>query len=233
MTIERDEHQNTNRRCYYDNKTNSDWYVESYDNSCKDSIKIVKPEMEKKHKKEEVPCCCKESLRKALQILSNPLFDSLIDPATFSLVGDNFDTALGNLSGISSCGDGSLTHTNAETSNVTKTTFCDIILIGFTLTTDEGTLADFIKLLLKSVPKLDPKGLCCKENEGCCCNVTKASLLANTMSLVTVGFNTSALVPNTREGIRVLAVTKGIAWLYNTTLNRVYVACLNGIYSIV
>ena len=221
-----------NRKCYYEDKTSSEFCIESYDNPCKDSIRILKAHSAPE-KKEDDTCCCKDALRKALQILSNPLFDTLIDPATFSLVGDNFDTGLGNLSGISSCGDGSITLTNAETNVVTKTTFCDIILIGFTLTDGAATLAEFIKLLLKSVTKIDPKKLCCKDDDGCCCNTTKASLLANTMSLVTVGFNTSALVPNTRTGVRVLSVTKDIAWLFNTTNNRVYIACLNGIYSVV
>ena len=220
-----------NRKCFYDDKTNSDYCIESINNSCNDSIKIIQPRP--MPKKEEDHCCCKEALKKSLHILFDPLFDSLIDPASFSLVGDNFDTGLGNLSGISTCGDGSITHTNASTSNVTKTTFCDVILIGFTLAAGSTVLADFIKLLQKSVIKLDPKHLCCKEEDGCCCNITKASLLTSTMSLITVGFNTSALSPNTRSGIRVLAVTKEVAWLYNTTNNRVYIACLNGIYSIV
>ena len=241
MTTDRNENCRRHRKCFYDDETNSEWYVESYDNSSADSIKITKPIEQKPHKKEEA-CCCKDALRKSLQLLSNPLLSTFITPGSFRLIGDNFNTGVGTLTSFSSCGDSTLTHTSSATPSVlTRTTFCDLIAINFTLVaaaTPDLALDALVQLLTRSVERINPRYYCCVDQEECCCNLGKGAILTTSMSPVTVGLNTSALSPNRIPNLTVLTVSKDIAWLIDTTVaagtpRPVYIVCLNNVYSIV
>lgn len=240
MTRDRNENCYRNRKCFYDDETNSEWYVESYDNPCKESVKITKPK--EMHQKKDEPCCCKEALKQSLQLLTNPLISTYITPGSFRLIGDNFNTGVGTLTSFSACGDSTLTHTNTATPAVlTRTTFCDLIAINFTITaaaTPDIALDALVQLLTRSIERVNPRFFCCCEESGCCCNLGKASILTTSMSPVTIGLNTSALSPNRIGNLSVLTVSKDVAWLIDTTVaagtaRPVYIVCLDKIYSIV
>ena len=71
-----------------------------------------------------------------------------------------------------------------------------------------------------------------KKEEGCCCNNSKASYLANSVSPVSIFINSSALTTNPVSNLQVISVTDSIAWFFDTETRRVYVICLNNIVAL-
>lgn len=191
-------------------------------------------------KKKEDDCCCKNSLRKAFKILLDPCLKSLIDLTSFTLIGQNFVTTEDSttIKSVSVCKNDAITY--SDDTNLTLTTLCDLVGFNFTLnsapvgclTTDSEIDNSFIKAISRLSGKKNPDDFCCKEEKGCCCNNTKATYLAKSISPVTIFINSSALSTNPVDNLQVIAIIDEVVWLFDTDNRKVYVVCLNNIVAL-
>ena len=189
---------------------------------------------------EDTECCCKDALKKSINLLLNPCLKNLINLSTFTLIGQNFATTEGatTIKSIINCTDGIINFTD-ETGVLSFTTFCDLIAISFNLAdvpiagadTEEELRALFSIVVQKLLPKFNPDKYCCIPDEECCCNLSKAKFLANSISPVNIQLNTSALEVNPIINLTVITVTENIAWFINDD-NTVVIACLDNIVAL-
>ena len=187
------------------------------------------------HKPDGNSCCCKKHIRRAIELLLDPSIRNIINLTSFTLIGQGFNTTNGatTLKSVSSCSDGLVTYTDANPI-FTATTLCDIGAITFSLIEDDTEIdcditnrERFIRYIQRNVKTVDPKQFCCGPEDDCCCNASKAQFLASSIGPINIRVNSSTF-STPLVGFTVIAVTKNIAWLINSS-NRVLIVCLDQI----
>lgn len=182
-------------------------------------------------------CCCKRALNRSIDLLLNPCLKNLINLTSFTLIGRNFVTDEGatTIKSITNCTDSIINFSDA-TGTLSFTTFCDLIGISFNLAdvpiasadTEEELRALFSIIVQKFLPKLDAEKYCCVPEDECCCNLSKAKFLSNSISPVNVQLDTSALSTNPIINLTVITVTENIAWFIDDD-DTVLIVCLDNI----
>ena len=181
-------------------------------------------------------CCCKEGLRRSLNIIMNPFIRSLIDLTSFRLIGQNAATSSDTtIKSVTNCNETTITFSDPETTAVNNTTICDLVAIQFDLgDTDIGDIdtlpeliAFFTRIIQRILPKMNTDRFCCKEETSCRCNQSKASFFANSVGPVNIVLNTSAIC-SLLEDLTVITVNNNVVWFIDDS-GTVTIACLTDI----
>ena len=185
-------------------------------------------------------CCCKQALKRSLNLLLDPCFKNLIDLTSFTLIGENFATAEGatTIKSVSKCQDSVITFSDVDC-DLTMTTLCDLVAIEFNLVPFTNTNANSMEELItlfslavrRFIPPVNTKKFCCAPEEECCCNQSKASFLANSIGPVNILIDTNALSVNQLKELTVITVTKDIAWFVDPAFN-IFIVCLDNIVAL-
>lgn len=182
-------------------------------------------------------CCCKEGLRRSLDILTQPFIRTLIDLTSFRLIGESTATSPGTtIKSVTNCNQSTITFSDPATAAVTMTTICDLVALQFDLAAtpigDIDTLPELIaffsRIIQRILPEIDTDRFCCKEEENCCCNQSKAAFFANSVGPVNIVLNTTSGVGPLLTDLTVITVTDNVAWFIDST-GTVFIVCLTDI----
>lgn len=181
-------------------------------------------------------CCCRNSLRESIELLTNDVIRNFIDLDSFTLIGENWASTVGQttIRSFSECNDQTIIF--SDSSGFTRTTVCDLIGLSFNLINPcstelcETRLTDrFSSLIQRAIPRIDGRKNCCAVEASCCCNKSKASFLANSISPVNILVNTNSLMSNALCNLSVITVSDNLAWFIDLNNRTVYIFCLNEI----
>lgn len=181
-------------------------------------------------------CCCKTELKKLLQIISKPPLNSYVDFTKFTLYTMSTSTSQDatTINNLSFCCDNSLIN-YTDSTDFNTTSLCNLTAVSFQLINPAINLPLFSQCLRKIISPSIVKNPCCTEKDtDCCCDSSKASLLASSLGSVNL-YVSGAL--GSLLNATVLAVTDNVAILTQTASSgspsvpttKIYFICLSNI----